>query len=191
MYSEISRLKNNKSPGADGYGSEWYKIYRKTLTPLLYKTFNWILKGGNIPDSWREAIISVIAKEGKDGTICSNYRPISVLNVDYRLFTAILARRMENILPEMISLDQTGFIKHRQTHDNIRRTLHIIQHIKEKKLEAAILGMDAEKAFDSVSWDFLFRVMKKFNFPKGFIRTVQAHTQILLQGLRLTVVCPR
>jgi len=172
--SAISKLKNNKSPSADGYISEWYKTFRKTLIPLLHKTFNWILKGGAIPDSWREAIISVIAKEGKDKTNCSNYRPISVLNIDYRLFTAILARRFENILPDIISLDQTGFIKNRQTQDNIRRTLHIMQHINDKKIEALIMGMDAEKAFDSVRWDFLFRVMKRFNFHERCIETIRA-----------------
>lgn len=173
IWAAISKLKNNKSPGADGYISELYNIFQKSLIPLLHRTFNWIMKGGAVPDSWREAIISVIAKEGKDVTNCSNYRPISVLNVDYRLFTEILARRIEKILPDVISLDQTGFIKHRQTQDNIRQTLHIIKHIDEKKLEALIMGMDAEKAFDSVGWEFLFRVMKRFNFHEKCIKTIQ------------------
>lgn len=170
----ISKLKANKSPGADGYTSEWYKTFREILTPLLQKTFNWVLKKGEIPISWREAIISVIPKEGKDESECSNYRPISVLNQDYRLFTAILARRMERILPGIIQLDQTGFIKHRQTQDNIRRTLHIMQHINDKQIEAVIMGMDAEKAFDSVRWNFLYQVLQKFNFRGSFIEIIRA-----------------
>jgi len=93
--------------------------------------------------------------------------------VDYRLFTAILARRIEIFLPYIISLDQMGFIKRRQTHDYICGTLHIMQHIDEKKLEALIMGMDAEKAFDSVRWKFLFRVMKRFNFHDKCIKTIQ------------------
>lgn len=91
-----------------------------------------MLKEGEIPNSWREAFISVIPKEGKDKLDCSNYRLVSVLNQDYRLFTAILARRLETILPDIINLDQTGFIKQRQTQDNIRRTLHVIQTLSEK-----------------------------------------------------------
>lgn len=59
-----------------------------------------VLKEGEIPHSWREAIISVIPKEGKDKQECSSYKPISILNQNYRLFTAILARRLEIILPE-------------------------------------------------------------------------------------------
>lgn len=106
-----------------------------------------MLKEGEIPSSWREAIISVIPKEGKVKLECSSYRPISVLNQDYRLFTAIPARRLEIILPKIINLDQTGFIKQRQTEDNIRQTLHVMQHVIEKQVETIVVGIDAEKAF--------------------------------------------
>lgn len=76
------------------------------------------------------------------------------------MFTAILARRIEKILPEIIHLDQTGFIRQRWAQDNIRRTLHVMQHIIEKRVEAIVLGLDAGKAFDSVRWDFLYRVLE-------------------------------
>lgn len=51
-------------------------------------------------------------------TDCTNYRPISLLNQDYKIFTSVLARRLENILPDIINLDQTGFVKRRKTRDN-------------------------------------------------------------------------
>ncbi len=72
--------------------------------------------------SWKEAVISLIPKEGKDQLDCGNYQPISVLNQDYKIFTYIMAKRIENILPQIKSLDQTGFIRQRQTQDSIRRT---------------------------------------------------------------------
>lgn len=90
----VSNLKASKSPGADGYTAEWYRSLKVILIPLLRKAFNWVSKEGKIPHSWREAIISVIPKEGKDEQECSSYRPISVLNQDSRLFTAILARHL-------------------------------------------------------------------------------------------------
>lgn len=161
--SAISKLKVNKSPGADGYSSE---LFRESLISVLGKTFNWVLKKGEIPYSWQEAIISVMPKEGKDELDCSSYRPISVLNQDYRLFTAILARRIEKLLPSIIQLDQTQ--------DNIRRALYVLQHIKENHTEAMVMGMDAEKAFDSVRWDFLYSVLEKFNFHDIIIRTIKA-----------------
>uniref|UniRef100_A0AAQ6ABA7 Reverse transcriptase domain-containing protein n=1 Tax=Amphiprion ocellaris TaxID=80972 RepID=A0AAQ6ABA7_AMPOC len=170
----ISKLKSGKSPGSDGYTGEWYKCLKSSLSTLLVRTFNWVLRTGETPPSWHEAVISVIPKENKDKQECGNYRPISVLNVDYKLFTSILARRLENILPDIINLDQTGFIQQRQTMDNIRRTLHIVDHATREKNCALIVGLDAEKAFDSVRWLFLYKIMDKFAFHSAFIKVIQS-----------------
>ena len=105
---------------------------------------------------------------------CKGYRPISVLNTDYKLYATILARRMEIAMPLLIDEDQTGFIKNRQTQDNIRRALHIIERINEDQIEAIILSLDAEKAFDSVGWEFLYLVMDRFGFCRDFICCIQA-----------------
>lgn len=160
----ISRLKTGKMPGADGYPAAWYRIFRKTLVPVLKKCFNYVLRGGETPLSWRQAIISVIPKPGKDKTQCSSYRPISVLNIDYRLFASILAKRMEDIVPDLIDPDQTGFVKHRQTQDNVRRALHLINQMRNSDRESIAISLDAEKAFDSVRWKYLYLVLKRFGF---------------------------
>lgn len=170
----ISKLKVGKSPGPDGYTTEWYKSLKEDLCPVLLNTFNWIIQNGEIPPSWRDAVISVIPKEGKDKQNCSSYRPISVLNLDYKLFTAIIARRLEQFLPQLINLDQCGFIQQRQALDNIRRSLHIIEKVNKQKTKALIVGLDAEKAFDSVRWSFLYKVLAKFGFNKNFITLIQS-----------------
>lgn len=143
------------------------------MSPVLSRTFNWVLNGGQIPPSWRETMITVIPKEGKGKLDCSNYRPISLLNQHYKIFTSILAKRLEHILPDIINLDQTGFIKKRRTRDNIRRTLNVINHIKKTDKQAIILGLDAQKAFDTVDCSFLFRVLSKFAFFNKLIKIIQ------------------
>lgn len=168
----ISKLKANKSPGPDGFPAEWYKKFRNELSPFLLKILNLALRHGKMPPSWKQATISVIPKGGKDPLNCGSFRPISVLNIDYKIFTTILAKRLEEILPKLINTDQTGFISQRQTHDNIRRTLHIMNHIKKHKIKAALVSLDAEKAFDSVSWSFLYKVLEKFGFNDNFIKTI-------------------
>lgn len=86
LSSAINRLKSGKSPGSDGFTSAWYKCLKEPLIPILLKTFNWVIQKGEISASWKEAIISIIPKGGKDKLDCSNYRPISVFNLDYKLF---------------------------------------------------------------------------------------------------------
>ncbi len=75
----------------------------------------------------------MIPKEGKDPKECGSYRPISVLNQDYKLYATILTKRMEEVIPFLVDEDQKGFIKCRQTQDNIRRTLHTRTYKKRKK----------------------------------------------------------
>lgn len=97
LNNAISRLKANKSPGPDGYPSEWYKTFRSELTPSLLRACNTSLTEAKIPPSWSEELISIIPKEGKDKLDCSSYRPISILNVDYKLYTSILSKRINLI----------------------------------------------------------------------------------------------
>lgn len=168
----ISKLKTSKMVGEDGYPAEWYKYFRHLIIPQLKKCFNHVLTGGEIPPSWKRAVVSVIHKPGKDKTLCGSYRPISVLNIDYRIFTTILAKRLESIIPELMDTDQSGFVRNRQTHDNIRRALHLFNKMKSK--ESIAVSLDAEKAFDSVGWDYLYLVLNRFGFNSNIIRCIRS-----------------
>lgn len=142
----ISSLKNNKSPGPDGYINEFYKSFKDLLTPLLLNAYHYALESKTMAPSWTEATIVVIHKEGKDPTECNSYRPISMLNGDLRILTAILPRRVNQIITQIIHPDQTGFIKGRHYGDNLRRLLNIISHLKDKKSKTVIMSLDAQKA---------------------------------------------
>uniref|UniRef100_A0A3Q0RMJ3 Reverse transcriptase domain-containing protein n=1 Tax=Amphilophus citrinellus TaxID=61819 RepID=A0A3Q0RMJ3_AMPCI len=168
----VNRLKTNKSPGSDGLPAEWYKKFSDELIPILEVSFNHTLKYGETPPSWKEAIISVIPKKNNSET-CSDFRPISLLNVDYKLYTSIISKRYEYFIREIIDEDQTGFIKGRQTQDNIRRAIHIINHIQNNQTSAVLMSLDAEKAFDSVNWTFLYLVLEKFGFSDEAVKCIK------------------
>lgn len=114
-------MQNSKTPGLDGYTSEFYKAFKCQLSPILLAVFNEALAKGCLPPTFYQASISLIHKQNKDPLEPGSYRPISLLNVDYKILAKILALRLETTLPTVICQDQTGFIKNRQLFFNIRR----------------------------------------------------------------------
>lgn len=84
-----------------------------------------------------------------------------------------MAKRLSSFIPELIDEDQTGFVWGRQTQDNIRRSLHVIHTIRENTMTAVLASLDAEKAFDSFSWEFLFLVLERFGFNEKSINSIK------------------
>lgn len=81
----IKSLKCNKTPGPDGYTYEFYKKFTLELCPLLQAMFNESLSSGCLPSTLRQAAITLLPKGGKDPLQCASYRPISLLNTDYKI----------------------------------------------------------------------------------------------------------
>lgn len=106
----LATLQSNKSPGEDGFPLEFYKEFRDLLLPLLMDVINLASKTQNLPDSFSTAIITVIHKKKKGPLKCSSFRPISLLNADYKLISKALANRLSKFLPKLINPDQVGFI---------------------------------------------------------------------------------
>ncbi len=122
---------------------------------------------------WDRQLYLLSIKRVKNVSECSAYRPISLLNVDSKIFAKILAHRLETVLPLLVSDDQTGFIKNRYSFYNIRRLLNIIHHPTPSDTPEVLLSLDAEKAFDRVEWDYLFYTLKKFGFGTKFISWIR------------------
>lgn len=172
VQESIKSLKSGKSPGPDGFSSEYYKANVEVLAPVLAEVYNEAFSNRRLPSTLSEATISLILKNDKDASLCSSYRPISLLNVDFKILSKILATRLQQVLPHIISLDQTGFMIGRQSFHNTRRLLNII-HTPGTPSPEIIVSLDAEKAFDRVEWSFLYEVMEHFGFDNDFILWVK------------------
>ena len=105
-------------------------------------------------------LITVIPKPGKDPLECASHRPISLINADLKIFSKVLANRLEVVAGKIISPDQTGFMKESLSSDNIHRLLHIIGETHKIPPACGLLFLDAEKAFDHLEWPYLWRVLK-------------------------------
>lgn len=97
------------------------------------------------PQETLKAHISIIPKEGKDRTSCGSYRPISFLNVDLKLFTRILASQLQQRLPQLVHLDQGGFIPIQEARDNTVKVLNLIHVANTTRTPRVFLGMMLKK----------------------------------------------
>ena len=158
----------NKSPGNDGLTVEFYRYFWEDISDLFIACFEEIHNTGSMGFSHRQAVITLIDKKDKDRQYLKNWRPISLLNVDYKIISKVLALRLKDILPDIIHENQTGFVKGRYIGDNIRTVLDIMTLSKDKNIPGILLSVDFEKAFDSLDWDFLHLILEKFNFGDNF-----------------------
>uniref|UniRef100_A0A8C4S3X3 Reverse transcriptase domain-containing protein n=1 Tax=Erpetoichthys calabaricus TaxID=27687 RepID=A0A8C4S3X3_ERPCA len=164
LLDAIKSLQSGKSSGPDGYPVEFYKKFSTQLAPLLLVTFTEAKDHQILPQTFRQALITVFPKQNKDLLQCASYRPISLLNNDVKILSKILARRMEKVLPSVISQDQTGFIKGRHLSSNLRHLFNVIYSPAKSNTPEILLSLDAEKAFDMIEWNYLFTALEKFGF---------------------------
>ena len=97
-----------------------------------------------------------------------NWRPITLLNTDYKIASSALANRMKHVLPKIIHENQKGFLKGRFIGENTRLVYDILSTANTERLPGLMLLLDFEKAFDSLEWDFMIKVLKYFNFGERF-----------------------
>uniref|UniRef100_A0A803TVZ8 Reverse transcriptase domain-containing protein n=1 Tax=Anolis carolinensis TaxID=28377 RepID=A0A803TVZ8_ANOCA len=171
----IKETEANKAPGLDGFIAGFYKIEQEEVIAHLVQIMNLVLTESIIPKTWSEAEIIMIHKEGKDQSDVKNYRPIALLNTDYKLFTKIMAKRLSKFLNNWIADDQSGFLPNRSTKDNIRIIIDAIEYYEyNHQKTVGFLALDAEKAFDQLNWDFIKLLLRELDMGAQFQNTINA-----------------
>lgn len=103
-------MKPGKALGPDSYTIQYYKTFLPIIGPRMVTFFNVVGTGALFPRDTLKAHITLIHKEGKDPSSCGSYRSFSLLNIDLKLFSKILATRLAQHLQSLVHLDQVGFI---------------------------------------------------------------------------------
>ena len=172
-------MPSQKFPGTDCLPAEFYTPFWDVLGCDLVDVINFSNRPNLLAKSMRSTILT-LAFKGKD---CSNkndrlylknWRPISLLNVDFQNGAKALANHLQNVLHYLINPDQTCNIPCRSIPDNLYLIRDFYEYIFQKQFPIAMIRLDQEKAFDRLSWQFLHRVMKKKkNFGEGFCKLVR------------------
>ena len=168
----MKMMQLNKSPGEDGLPIEFYKCFWNEIKTYLFSSYKYSIENGSLSITQKRGVISLLPKKN-DLLLLKNWRPLTLLNVDYKILAKLIATRIKGALMHLINKDQTGFLEKRFIGQNIASLIEIIEYCDENDLAAVLLSIDFEKAFDKLDWDFLWKCMGFFKIPDNIINWIK------------------
>ena len=171
--TSLKQMADGKTPGTDGLPAEFYKIFWDDISGALLAALNFAYENGQLAMTQRRGIIKLIPKKEADLKILKNWRPLSLLNCDYKIAAKSIANRIQSTLPKLINNDQTGFIKGRFIGENIRLIDSIINYTNDQSIPGLILLLDFEKAFDTLEWSFVEKTLQHYGFGPSIQKWIQ------------------
>ena len=172
VLNAINSQTNKKSPGMDGITAKFYKHFSNEIAPILLEVYDSWKQLGIIGISPRTGVISVIYKKG-DKKDTANYKPISLLNLDYKIFTTILKNRMQKTLDNIIRENQTAALKNRTILHTLSTIRDIIDVSNKLNNNFSVISHDFLMAFDRLDWNFIYKALEKIGYGKNFLHLIK------------------
>ena len=187
LTASLKTQNSGKAPGPDGFTAEFYVKFWNLLGPLLLDVINQSYADGELPESMKTSMTRLIFKKRGDVKDLKNWRPISLLNVDYKICSKAITLRLSKVLHVIVDPDQTCSVPGRSISSNIIQLRDTLDYIEQTGETGILVSLDQEKAFDRVNRDFLMNLLRRFGFGPNFCMWIAtfyagAHMQILLNG---------
>lgn len=176
---------SRKSPGVDGLPKEFYLKAWQIIKFEFTNVINDALQGNSVKQ-FHDGIIVLVKKKGNDQSI-HGYRPLSLLNVDFKLFSRILKQRLQDLLPLVLSKDQKCSNGKRSIYEATCGIFDKLCQLKHQRNNALLLSFDLDHAFDRVSHQFLQQTLLGMNFNPQFVDLLvsiwaRSFSRILING---------
>ena len=165
-------MTNNKSPGEDGLTTEFYKTFSDLLIPILVDVYNNIFLQGKLPKTMRSSIFNLTFKKKESPLLIKSWRPISLLNLDNKTLTRILANRVRPVIDDILNPYQSSGCQNRSILNIALNLQSVLMYAEHKDISVVLVSLDNEKSFDRVERNFIYKTLLKYNIPL-----------ILLEGL--------
>lgn len=170
-YAALAGMARRKAPGSDGLPMEFYLKFWDLLGEDLVCVLNSCFRSGRLSRSQRRGVISLSFKKG-DRLDIRNWRPISLLNVDYKLAARTIAGRLLKVLHVVVARDQTCGVPGRFIGENVAFLRDVVDYATWSNSPVALLSLDQEKAFDRVEWSFMRDTLLAMGFGPSFVSWV-------------------
>jgi len=174
IHSAVFSLNQDSAPSPDGFGAVFFQKYSEIIKHDVIKAVLQFFNSGWLLPNFNSNTLVLIPKTNNADSV-DQYRPIAVANFKFKIISKILADRLASIMPAITSVQQRGFIRGRNIKDCICLTSEAINVLNKKSFGGNMaLKVDIAKAFDTLDWNFLLRVLKAFGFNDIFCNWIQS-----------------
>ncbi|MCH90331.1 RNA-directed DNA polymerase (Reverse transcriptase), partial [Trifolium medium] len=179
----VFSMNKDEAPGPDGFGAFFFQTYWDIIKIDVVNAVLEFFNFNRIMPNFNSNTVVLIPKVPNADSL-NHYRPIAMANFKFKILSKILADRLALVLPDIISKEQRGFIKGRQIRDCICLTSEAINMLHCKSFGGNLaIKLDIAKAFDTIDWQFLLKVLQAFGFSSTFCNWI--HT--ILKSAKLSI----
>ncbi len=172
LTSAVMDLSSGRVPGIDGLPDEFYKRFWTIIGHDFFEVAQKCISEGCLTRSCQRAILTLLPKKG-DLTLLKNWRPVAILCSEYKILSKCLAKRLNDVLHEIIHTDQSYCVRGRSIADNLHLMRDLYDYAFYNNVDVGFLSMDQEKAFDRVDHIFLFETLKAFGYGENLISCIK------------------
>ncbi|KAH1150639.1 hypothetical protein GYH30_044590 [Glycine max] len=177
---------SEKSPGPDGLNFKFIKHFWRTMKPDISRFIAEFHANGAFPRGSNASFIALIPKK-RDPQNLNECRPISLIGCIYKIVAKLLANRLKKILSEIIDVRQSAFISGRQLLHSVVIANEMVEEAKRKHKPCLVFKVDYERAYNSISWEFLSYMMTRLGFCQKWISWIEnclksATVSVLVNG---------
>jgi hypothetical protein len=188
VWQIIKELPCDKSPGPDDMTGAFYKTTWPIVKDDMMHAVNAFYRVDRRQFHYLNGAYLTLLPKKPDSAAPSNYRPISLIHSFPKLISKLMANRLAPRLDDLIHKNQSAFVKGRSILDNFKYVQCAAKLLKKRKIPKLLLKLDISKAFDTVSWAFLFDLLAAWGFGSRWRDWVAlllstATTQVLLNGV--------